>query len=81
MEEKDHLKASQDSFAAAIRSTARVGWGKRKGRQKIWHNTVESLKLYDTKTDHLRIEDMDHIVAKGCGLAVLPSGHGRVTVR
>ena len=32
MEEKNHIKASRDGCGAAIRSTARVGWGKRKGR-------------------------------------------------
>jgi hypothetical protein len=42
---------------------------------------VESLKLSAAKTDHLRIEDMDHLVAKGCGRADLPSGQGSVTVR
>jgi hypothetical protein len=55
--------------------------GEEKRKKKIWHNTVESLKLSDTNTDHLRIEDMDHIVAKGYGRAVLPSGHGSVTLR
>jgi predicted CoA-substrate-specific enzyme activase len=37
------------------------------------------LLMPDVKTDHLRIEDMDYIVATGYGRAVVPFTHGSVT--
>jgi predicted CoA-substrate-specific enzyme activase len=37
------------------------------------------LQLPDVRTDHLRIEDMDYIVATGYGRAVVPFAHATVT--
>ena len=37
------------------------------------------MQLPDVKTDHLRVEDMDYIVATGYGRAVVPFAHGSVT--
>jgi predicted CoA-substrate-specific enzyme activase len=37
------------------------------------------IQLPDVKTDHLRVEDMDYIVATGYGRAVVTFAHGNVT--
>lgn len=37
------------------------------------------MQMPDVKTDHLRIEDMDYIVATGYGRVVVPFAHGNVT--
>jgi predicted CoA-substrate-specific enzyme activase len=37
------------------------------------------IKLPEAKTDHLKIEDMAHIIATGYGRAVVPFAHGTIT--
>jgi activator of 2-hydroxyglutaryl-CoA dehydratase len=46
-------------------------------RGELWGE--HRIQLPDVKTDHLRIEDMDWIVATGYGRAVVPFAHGNVT--
>jgi predicted CoA-substrate-specific enzyme activase len=46
-------------------------------RGELWGEN--RLPMADVKTDHLRIEDMDYIVATGYGRVVVPFAHGRVT--
>jgi predicted CoA-substrate-specific enzyme activase len=46
-------------------------------RSELWGEN--RLQLPAVKTDHLRIEDMDCIVATGYGRAVVPFAHGSVT--
>jgi predicted CoA-substrate-specific enzyme activase len=46
-------------------------------RGELWGEN--RMQIPDVKTDHLRIEDMDHIVSTGYGRAVVPFAHGGVT--
>jgi predicted CoA-substrate-specific enzyme activase len=46
-------------------------------RGELWGEN--RMQLPDVKTDQLRIEDMDYIVATGYGRAVVPFAHGSVT--
>ena len=46
-------------------------------RGELWGEN--RLPMPEVKTDHLRIEDMDCIVATGYGRAVVPFAHGSVT--
>jgi predicted CoA-substrate-specific enzyme activase len=46
-------------------------------RSELWGQN--RLPMPDIKTDHLRIEDMDYIVATGYGRVVVPFAHGTVT--
>src|SRR5512137_1398326 len=46
-------------------------------RGELWGDN--RLQMPDVKTDHLRIEDMDYIVATGYGRAVAPFADGSIT--
>src|SRR5512135_2652337 len=62
----DSARTAHDAVDAAIHRRTEL-WGKNR------------MTLPDVRTDHLRIDDMDCIVATGYGRLVVPFAHATVT--